>query len=220
MSARATSLAAIRAARGRRAQEAEAIAREAEALLGDAARFQPKFPDQDNRSRFIERATSERLTATVDEVAALSEAPRAVQRYLDERQLPHQVALPPMPRLQALDWGAVACHEKLAPDEPVVVNIADWAIAETGSLVYMSRPDSPTLYNFLPLHHVILLDAATILRYPEEFWTRVRADEHGHPRSINFITGTSGTADIEAQNVRGAHGPRFMHIVIFGAVAA
>jgi len=31
-------------------------------------------------------------------------------------------------------------------------------------------------------------------------------------RSLNIITGTSGTADIEAKNVRGAHGPRFMHI--------
>ena len=216
MSARENILAAIRAARGGPAEAGDTIAREAAALLGDATRFQPKFPGHDNRTRFIERATSERLTATVDEVAVLEDAPAAVQRYLATRDLPLRVALPPGSRLQALDWGDVTRHETLAPDEPVVVNLADWAIAETGSLVYMSRPDSPTLYNFLPLHHVILLDAATILRYPEEYWAQVRAAGNHHPRSINFITGTSGTADIEAQNVRGAHGPRFMHIVIFG----
>lgn len=216
MSARENILAAIRAARGGPTEAADAIAREADELLGDATRFQPKFPAYDNRTRFIERATSERLTATVDEVAGLDDAPAAVQRYLETRAMPLRVALPPGSRLQALDWADVARHETLAPDEPVVVNLADWAIAETGSLVYMSRPDSPTLYNFLPLHHVILLDAATILRYPEEYWAQVRAAGNHHPRSINFITGTSGTADIEAQNVRGAHGPRFMHIVIFG----
>ena len=30
------------------------------------------------------------------------------------------------------------------------------------------------------------------------------------------MTGTSGTADIEAKNIRGAHGPRYMRIVLVG----
>ncbi|MGI9480053.1 MAG: hypothetical protein ACR2PI_25355, partial [Hyphomicrobiaceae bacterium] len=68
MSARDTILGAIRTSLGRAAPDAEAVAREAEALLGDVTRFQPKFDGQSNRARFIERATSERLTATIDEV--------------------------------------------------------------------------------------------------------------------------------------------------------
>lgn len=216
MSARETILRAIRTSLGRAAPDAGAVAREAHALLGDAARFQPRFDGQSNRDRFIERATSERLTATVDAIAALQEAPAAVRRYLGKCGLPRRICHPPAARLRDIDWGDIICHETLSADEPVVVNLADWAIAETGSLVFASHPENPTLYNFLPLHHVILLDAAAILRHPEDYWSRVRDAGNRQPRTINFITGTSGTADIEGQNIRGAHGPRFMHIVIFG----
>ena len=214
--ARNTILGAIRTSLGRAAPDADAVAREAQSLLGDATRHQPKFDDETSRARFIERATSERLTATVDEVTALADAPATVQRYLQRSNLPPQISHPPMDRLRELDWGAIACHETLSPDEPVAVNIADWAIAETGSLVFTSRSDSPTLYSYLPLHHVILVDGGGILRYMEDYWAMVRDADTTPPRSTNFITGTSGTADIEAQNIRGAHGPRFMHIVIFG----
>jgi L-lactate dehydrogenase complex protein LldG len=209
-------LGSIRKSLGRTAADATRIARDAATILGDPVRFQPKFDGQSNRARFIERATSERLTATVDEVASIVDAPAAVRRYLERSNLPLMFAHPPSQALRDLDWGALTGHETLSPNEPVAVNIADYAIAETGTLVFTSRPDSPTLYNYLPLHHVILVDGARILRHPEEYWAIVRAEGNIHPRSTNFITGTSGTADIEAINIRGAHGPRFMHVVVFG----
>jgi L-lactate utilization protein LutC len=34
------------------------------------------------------------------------------------------------------------------------------------------------------------------------------------PRTIALVTGASGTTDIEASYVRGAHGPRFLHVVL------
>jgi L-lactate dehydrogenase complex protein LldG len=36
------------------------------------------------------------------------------------------------------------------------------------------------------------------------------------PRIMSLVTGTSGTADIEAVNIRGAHGPRYLHILMVG----
>ena len=36
------------------------------------------------------------------------------------------------------------------------------------------------------------------------------------PRNVNLITGASGTTDIEGVLTRGAHGPRKLHIVIYG----
>ena len=33
---------------------------------------------------------------------------------------------------------------------------------------------------------------------------------------MSLVTGTSGTADIEAVNIRGAHGPRYLHILMVG----
>lgn len=198
------------------AADAEAIAREAAALIAEPERLRPKFEGQSNRARFIERATSERLTATVDEAVDMDDAVNAVRRYLLRANVPLRVALPPMERLTALDWGDIAVHEDITPNEPVSVGLADYAIAETGSVVFTSRPDNPTLYNYLPLHHVILVEAPRILRYMDDYWAQVRAAGNIHPRNTNFITGTSGTADIEAKNVRGAHGPRFMHMVIVG----
>lgn len=215
-SARDAILGALRGSLGRAAPDVETVTREAQALLTDVTRFQPSFDGQSNRARFIERATSERLTATVDEIAALDDAPAAVRRYLTRSNMPLGFSRPPMATLRDLDWGDLRDHETLDPNEPVVVNLADYAIAETGTLVFTSRADSPTLYNYLPLHHMILVDGTKILRHPEEYWASVRANGNVHPRSTNFITGTSGTADIEAQNIRGAHGPRFMHVIIFG----
>ena len=190
------------------------IMREADALVGDPGRFQPKFDDMTNRERFIARATSERLTATVDEVVGIGDVPAAVVRYLTSQNLAPSIALQPVAALGELDWGTIDRHDTIGVDEPVSVTMADYAIAETGTLVFTSRADSPVLMNFLPLHHVIVLDGARILRHPEDYWSL--SESARQPRSTNFITGTSGTADIEGQNIRGAHGPRFMHVVIFG----
>jgi L-lactate dehydrogenase complex protein LldG len=196
---------------------ADTIGAEARALLPEAAELQPKFDDQSNRARFIAKITSERLTGTVDEATDMAGAVGCVRTYLLRSNLPMRIAMPPMPALTALDWGDVAVHHDIVPDEAVSVGLADYGIAETGTVVFSSRPESPTLYNFLPLHHIIVVEARKILRYMEDYWAQVRADGNLHPRNINFITGTSGTADIEAKNVRGAHGPRFMHVVIVGA---
>ena len=37
------------------------------------------------------------------------------------------------------------------------------------------------------------------------------------PRNVNLITGASGTTDIEGSLVLGAHGPRYMHVVVVGS---
>jgi len=214
--ARAAILGRIRSALGRGPLDAERIVRERQALLPSVETLQPKFDDLSNRQRFIARATSERLTATVDEVSDMPSAVTAVYRYLQRLKLETRIALPPMPRLRDLDWSDIEVHHDITPNEPVAVGLADYAIAETGTLVFTSRPESPTLFNYMPLHHVILVEAATILRYMEDYWGIVRRQGNVHPRNTNFITGTSGTADIEAKNIRGAHGPRYMHIVIVG----
>ena len=91
----------------------------------------------------------------------------------------------------------------------------DWGIAETGTLVFHSGPDTPILLNFLPLHHIVALRAGQHpaaprgLRGPSGRRSRRRA-------TLVLITGASGTTDIEGSYVRGAHGPGYLHVVIVG----
>jgi L-lactate dehydrogenase complex protein LldG len=65
------------------------------------------------------------------------------------------------------------------------------------------------LPNFLALHHIVLLAAKDIVPYLED------APLIGlQPRAHYWVTGVSGTTDIEGTYVRGAHGPRFLHVIL------
>ena len=214
--ARDSILSAVRRALGSSQKSPETIAAEAADLVADPSQVQPKFAPQTLLDRFIEKVTSERVTATVEKTAAIAEVPSAVARYLFEQRLAPKVVLPPLPALTTLAWGKIVTHHDLAPDEDCVVSLADYAIAETGSVVFLSRPESPTLYTFLPLHHIVVVEVDRILPYLEDFWMAFERDGLAQPRNINIVTGTSGTADIEAKNIRGAHGPRYMHMLIVG----
>lgn len=214
---KAAFVARVRRALGRTAAPDPAeVAAAAAALVPDPSATQPTLKHQDPVAEFSARARSERLAATVDAIASDADAPAAVRRYLEAEGAPLSVALPPDPTLAALDWTGVETHETLDPNEPTAVGRAEWGIAETGSLVLLSSPEQPTLNAFLPLRHVVLLPRARIVRHMEDFWSEFRASGRPHPRNINFVTGVSGTADIESKLVRGAHGPRHLHILVVG----
>jgi L-lactate dehydrogenase complex protein LldG len=204
----------IRRALGPSKGDAGQILAEAEALISTPSLFQPQFSDQSNLQRFIAKATSERVTATVSQVDKLQEVPGEVSAYIERRALAPRVVLQPRRNLTALDWVGIKLHNDLSQDEFLAVSVADLAIAETGSVVFLSNDDAPTLLNFLPLHHIVVVKTSLIHRYLEDVFVFVGNRQADQPRNVNIVTGTSGTADIEAKNIRGAHGPKFMHIII------
>ena len=65
---------------------------------------------------------------------------------------------------------------------------------------------------------MVLISAADIVGSYEEAWNRLRSiyGSGALPRSVNLIGGPSRTADIEQTIVRGAHGPRRLHVLILG----
>ena len=205
-------LQAVRTALGDAARDPAAIAAEAQALLAQPEAIRPHLPAGDAVELFAERVISPKVNATLDRIPSLTALPEAVKRYLAAQSLPPTVALQPTPELSALDWAGIATHATMAADEPVGVGLARFGIAETGSLVFHSGPGTPILFNFLPLHHVVAVRASSILPYLDD-WAAIVAREPA-PRNVNLITGISGTTDIEGSYVRGAHGPRFLHVVI------
>jgi L-lactate dehydrogenase complex protein LldG len=208
--ARAAILGAVRAGLGGRRAAAAAIAAEAEALLEAPQLIRPALADPDLVEAFARKAAVPAVGTTVERVAELGQLPAAVRAYLAAHGLAGRIALQPVAELQALDWSGLDVHATPAPDEPAGVGLARWGIAETGSLVLHSGPDTPVLLAFLPLHHIVALRADTILSHLEDY----AALAAPVPRNANLITGASGTTDIEGSYVRGAHGPGFLHVVI------
>ena len=214
---KAAFLARIRRANRRTAPPDPAqVAADAAALLPDPTVTQPVLKRQDPVEEFKARVVSERLGATVETIGSDVDAPAAIKRYLAAEGVAAALALPPDPSLAALDWSGLEIRNAIDVNEGAALSRAEWGIAETGSLVLMSSPAQPTLYAFLPLRHIILAPSARILPYMEDFWAAFRAEGRAHPRNINFVTGVSGTADIESKLVRGAHGPGRLHILLTG----
>jgi L-lactate dehydrogenase complex protein LldG len=56
----------------------------------------------------------------------------------------------------------------------------------------------------------------------EQAWARLRGEFGAGkmPRTVNFITGPSRSADIEQTLQMGAHGPRRLHIILVDGEAA
>ena len=214
MSDRATILQSVRSASRALDTSAADIAAEATALVADRTGVQPGFDGADLIDRFVAKATSERVTATVDQVGAMADVPGAVQAYLARVHRSGAICVQNSADLNDLNWDGIERGAQLDTDGGCAVTCAEYGIAETGSVVFRSGADQPILMNFLPLHHIVVLRTSTLLAYPEDLWPHLGGPDAPQSRLLTIVTGTSGTADIEARNVRGAHGPKHMHIVM------
>ena len=163
--------------------------------------------------RFKEQAL--RLASTIEEVSALDGVPAAAARYLKQHGLPLLAVC--WPQFADLPWrGAGLEVESRAARDTDLVGItgAFCAIAETGTLMTLSGAGTPANVSLLPETHIAIVPASRIVRGMEEAWQFARAELGQLPRSVNFISGPSRTADIEQTVTVGAHGPYRVHIVL------
>ncbi|MGO8917066.1 MAG: LutC/YkgG family protein [Stellaceae bacterium] len=173
---------------------------------------------------------AEEVQTTVTRVASAAEVPQAVADYLSQRNLPSRLVMTPDPQLDGIPWSArpmLEIRRGRAEDADQVGVTAGFAgIAETGTLMLISGPESPTRNNFLPDTHIVVLRREQVAASYEEGWSRLRALKRAAdgsvalPRTVNFITGPSRTGDIEQRLELGAHGPRRLHIVLIDDGAA
>lgn len=175
-------------------------------------------PDRAARvERFV--AEAQRVDATTARVWGLAEVPGVVAGWLAEGNLPTTLKVAPDPALEDIPWAEQpllrVARGPAGDSDSVSVTGALAGVAETGTLVLLSGPDSPTTLNFLPDTHIVVLPAARIVGAYEDAWKMLR-DGGDMPRAVNWITGPSRTADIEQTMQLGAHGPRRLHIVVVG----
>jgi L-lactate dehydrogenase complex protein LldG len=166
-------------------------------------------------------AEAERAQASLAEVGTWADAPAEIARFLRENNCPATLRMGADPRLAAMPWGETTLEILHGPSEGCDVNAVSAAfagIAETGTLALVSGDDNPTTLNFLSDNHIVVLPRETILADYESLFAKLRGayGKGGAPRTVNFITGPSRSADIEQTLLLGAHGPRRLHIVIVG----
>lgn len=213
MSARDNILTRIRAQRTRDA--ADHAAERAAVRAHIAAHPQNARPAVrwDLVARFREEAL--KLASTVDEVVSLAAVPAAVARYLDAQRLTRQTVC--WDAFAELDWATAAIEIAVrATRETDLVGItgAFCAVAETGTLVLLSSPRTPSATSLLPETHVAIVEKSRIVPGMEEAWQLVRIERGELPRAVSFVSGPSRTADIEQTVTLGAHGPYRVHILI------
>ena len=204
----------------------DAITADERAAVADYLERHPLGPqpriEGDLALRF--RAMSERMSSTVDEVPHAADAPAAVARYLAEHKLGTHAVV--WPSLAGLDWAAAGLAvEPRAPKrdesqgaDEVGITGCFAAIAETGTLVLLSSPDTPASTHLLPATHIALVPASRIVATMEDAFALMRAERGGvdamMPRAVNMVSGPSRTGDIEQTIVLGAHGPFRVHLVV------
>jgi L-lactate dehydrogenase complex protein LldG len=210
----------------RRSLKRDALPADRQAALEARLAAPPRGPiparGQLDRNAKIELFVSMAAEAacTVARLADASEVPAAIADYLASENLPARLRLAPDPAVQDLPWSTrplieISVGTSDGHDE-VSLTPAFAGLAETGTLMLTSGPQGPTALNFLPDTHIVLLKADQVVGGLEEAWARLRQrySQGAMPRTVNFITGPSRSADIEQKIQMGAHGPRRLHILL------
>lgn len=146
----------------------------------------------------------------------------AIADYLGRNDLGHEIVHGADAFLTGLDWRASKDlkHRQgpaRARDKVSLVK-AFAGVAETGTLVMLSGPGNPVTLNFLPPTSIAVVDAGDIAGDYESMWAKLRLvlGEGVMPRTVNWVTGPSRTADIGQKLELGAHGPGRLHILVVG----
>ena len=220
MSARDAVLARVRDALPRTPEEQTAAEAAVKARIeAHASNLIPARGQLEREERvqlFAQLATA--VMSDVRRLATLQEVPAATSTYLREHNLPQKLVLAPEPLLDQANWESqplLRVRRGTAVDSDAVgVTLAIAGVAETGTLVLASSPERPALLVSMPETSVVVVAAEWIEGAYEQAWESVRAMPGGVPRSVNFVTGPSRTADIAQQLELGAHGPKRLLILI------
>lgn len=211
--ARAAIFSRIRQAQNRPEQPTEAELDQVRQYLGNHLPGPRPDLGTDLVGRFRQQA--ERTSQTLDRVESLDEVPAAVARYLSGLGLAKQAIA--WRTLDGLPWqqaGIAVEFRKPVNEDLVGVTGCFCAVAETGTLMLLSGPDTFSSAALLPETHVAIVPESRIVGSIEDAFALAKKERGELPRATNFISGPSRTGDIEQTIVLGAHGPYRVHLIL------
>ncbi len=211
--ARAAIFSRIRTAQNRPEQPTQAELDQVREYLASAVPGPRPDIGSDLVARFRQQA--ERTSQTLDRVASLADVPDAVAHYLSGLELPKQaIAWQTLSELPWREQGLSVEFRKPVNEDLVGITGCFCAIAETGTLMLLSGPDTYSSAALLPETHIALVPGSRIVGSMEEAFALAKQERGELPRATNFISGPSRTGDIEQTIVLGAHGPYRVHVIL------
>jgi L-lactate utilization protein LutC len=202
----------VRSALGRTRQDA----------IPDPPAVRIRIPEQSLEARvssFIERL--EALAGKALRVATARDAGEAVRELLGNQcalasRAPYlaQCGITELPSVRCPAANAAEWRQ-LCASAAIGVTSADYALADTGTLVMLSTPAEARMISLLPPAHIAVLPCERVLSGLDELFA-LMPDPAAASSSMVLITGPSRTADIEQILVRGVHGPGQLTVVLVG----
>ena len=147
------------------------------------------------------------LGAAASVVGSRTAAHRAVEQLLIERDW-KQLSCP-----ADLAWPSLTGH--LGEDDahlPFGLAEADWALAETGTVVLLPGGRQKRATSLLPPAVGFFVRRSRILSRLTDMLVRFDAASGALPANVVFVSGPSRSADIGSVVCRGVHGPGEVHV--------
>ena len=162
---------------------------------------------------------TEELTAVGGKVFTAPDVAAArdyIERLVAEKGGPVLAAR--RPAVEKLGLRGVEWHgDRPLAEARIGVTQADYALADTGTLVVFSSAGEGRALSLLPPIHVAVLEESRILAGLDELLAH-EPDFPSRSSAMIFITGPSRTADIEKTLTVGVHGPGELHVVLLSAL--
>ncbi|MEX2460585.1 MAG: LUD domain-containing protein [Paenibacillaceae bacterium] len=136
---------------------------------------------------------------------------------MDQASTPLPMESNPDKEVIASNWSQRSPLLQAAEQSRLGVVWADFALAETGSVVLCAQGGNGRSVSLLPEVLFAVFRADRLVRRMGEAFSAMAEDErysHIWPSSVNIITGPSRSADIENDLTIGIHGPGKVYAVI------
>ncbi len=197
-----------------------ALARKAGQPAAPAPPPRLRIPALDPEARWEQFARAlEKLGGKAQRVADPAEAGRSVAALIGDRpavasQAPYlaECGITRLPSVQSGFRDPAALRAACAAAEFGITS-AQYALADTGTLVIAASGQEPRLISLLPPVHIAVLPAGRLLSGLDELFAVLPAPAEC-ASALVLITGPSRTADIEQILVRGVHGPGEIHVIV------
>jgi L-lactate utilization protein LutC len=112
-------------------------------------------------------------------------------------------------------WRDLEDFREVAARADIGLSTAEWAIADTGSLVLTSGPGKGRTVTLLPPTYVAMVPVEKVLRTVPDAIDKYAGGET-LPANVVFHTGPSRSGDIEMEIFVGMHGPGDVHVILVG----